>query len=243
MFEEPTLFTPLFSDPLGNVPGSTPDTVPAVNDPVPPATNDDPEPGMILPGLGVPGPTTGAGVGDPGPVADVPDGSTTETPFPFLGVAKVAPDPDPVVGDPGPDEPDDPGPDEPDPVVDDPAPDDPDPVDPAPDGPDPIDPGPGVSGGLQAQADIFGNWPDTDPAGDTFVFDADWGVSTITDFHDGAGIEDVIAFSTSLFADFADLQAHMHQIGDDVVVTDGANTLTITHSDLAQFGVDDFSFF
>jgi Ca2+-binding RTX toxin-like protein len=79
------------------------------------------------------------------------------------------------------------------------------------------------------------------PGSDTFVFKESWGADTLFDFEDA---QDIIAFSKSVFGDFADLQAHMQQVGEDVVVKfDDANVLTIKHTTLGQLGSDDFSFF
>jgi hypothetical protein len=176
---------------------------------------------------------TDPGTGVTDPVADrVNDDATATLPFEGLGVprAPTEADPDPVV--------DDPSPEDPLPPDDDPLPDADAGLDDEP-GATPTDAVPGLN---QAAEDIFRNQDDRNA--DTFVFDADWGTSTITDFIDGERIDPVIAFSSSLFADFADLQAHMHQVDDDVVISDrDNNTLIIRDIDLAQLGADDFSFF
>jgi Ca2+-binding RTX toxin-like protein len=76
---------------------------------------------------------------------------------------------------------------------------------------------------------------------DTFVFKESWGADILFDFQDA---QDIIAFSKSVFGDFADLQTHMQQVGEDVVIKfDDANVLTIKHTSLGQLGSDDFSFF
>jgi hypothetical protein len=176
---------------------------------------------------------TAPGVGATDPVADrVNDDATATLPFEGLGVprAPTEADPDPVVDDPGPE---DPLPPEDDPVSDTDAGLDDEP------GATPTDTLPGLK---NVAEDIFRGQDDRNA--DTFVFDANWGTSTITDFIDGERIDPVIAFSSSLFADFADLQAHMHQVHDDVVISDrDNNTLLIRDTDLAQLGADDFSFF
>ena len=79
------------------------------------------------------------------------------------------------------------------------------------------------------------------PGTDTFVFKESWGADILFDFEDA---QDIIAFSKSVFADFADLQTHMRQVGEDVVVQfEDSNVLTIKHATLGQLGSDDFSFF
>ncbi|MFD2182824.1 calcium-binding protein, partial [Rhodoplanes azumiensis] len=75
---------------------------------------------------------------------------------------------------------------------------------------------------------------------DTFVFKAGYG----RDFVDGftAG-EDVIAFSTDLFADYAAAMATAVQAGDDVVFAiDADTTLTLWNAQLSALTADDFRF-
>jgi hypothetical protein len=214
-------------------PGGT-DTGPGTG-PTNPGTgtvNDEPPPSSPVEWLGVP---RFVAPPDPEPVVDDPDPVTPEP---------VVDDPDPVTPEPVVDDPD---PVTPDPVGDDPDPVTPDPVDnpldPAPGRDDPSDLGLGIPGQNKVAAEIAAGWYEADPVADTFVLNTDWGVGTVTDFVDGERIDSVIAFSSSLFADFADLQMHMEQVGDDVVITEGDNMLTIRNTDLAQLGADDFSFF
>ncbi|MCJ2081488.1 calcium-binding protein [Methylobacterium sp. J-090] len=80
---------------------------------------------------------------------------------------------------------------------------------------------------------------------DTFVFMADYGQDTITDFGRG---HDKIQLSLADFKSFADVQAAWAQVGDDVVITpvepktdtDLAQTLTIEHTKLADLSAHDF---
>jgi hypothetical protein len=79
---------------------------------------------------------------------------------------------------------------------------------------------------------------------DTFHFDPNWGNDTITDFQHGNGTQDVMAFSHAAFADFADVQAHMHQVGGDVLIRyDADNSVLIQHATINQFHAADFLFF
>ena len=231
LFEEGTFFSPSAFDADGFADFNS-DGVLVGTEPVSPGVTD------TGPGTGPTNPGTGTVNDEPPP----------SSPIEGLGVPRVvtAPDPEPVVDDPEPVV-DDPDPVTPDPVGDDPDPVTPDPVDnpvdPAPGRDDAADLGLGVPGQNKVAAEIAAGWYEADPVADTFVFHTDWGLGTVTDFVDGEGLDSVIAFSSSLFADFADLQMHMEQVGDDVVITEGDNMLTIRNTDLAQLGADDFSFF
>lgn len=76
---------------------------------------------------------------------------------------------------------------------------------------------------------------------DTFVFAADFGQDTISDFGDYGA--DVIEFTDGLFAGFADVMAHATQVGGDVAITfDGDNSLTLIGTNLAALHQDNFSF-
>jgi hypothetical protein len=55
--------------------------------------------------------------------------------------------------------------------------------------------------------------------------------------------DDVIQLSTSLFANFAAVQAAMNPLGGDVaIVFDAANAIVLRNTTLASMGVDDFLF-
>ncbi len=81
---------------------------------------------------------------------------------------------------------------------------------------------------------------DTPTAGvgnDTFVFGADFGKDTVTEFHSGDHIE----FENHLFANFAAVQAASSQTGADVVITlDATDTVTLQHTTLASLHASDF---
>src|SRR5207253_3942460 len=60
---------------------------------------------------------------------------------------------------------------------------------------------------------------------DTFVFGPSSGQDTVTDF----GTGDHIEFDTTVFANFAAVQAAMQQVGADTVITHGTDTITLQH--------------
>ena len=73
---------------------------------------------------------------------------------------------------------------------------------------------------------------------DTFVFPPDFGLNTINGFAAGT---DVIQFDHTIFADVADVQSHMQQIGSDVVIEyDPQNVVTLHDVLLANLHVSDF---
>jgi len=76
---------------------------------------------------------------------------------------------------------------------------------------------------------------------DTFVFYANFGQDTITDFAAGAGVGDVIEFHDGLFASFAAVQAASHQVGSDVEIdVDASNSILLKNVTLANLNQDDF---
>ncbi|QND68651.1 hypothetical protein HB777_04580 [Mesorhizobium loti] len=78
---------------------------------------------------------------------------------------------------------------------------------------------------------------------DTFVFRADFGVDTITDFTAGAASPDIIQFADTVFDDFASVLAAAAQVGADTVIThDASNVLTLKNVALANLHQDDFQF-
>lgn len=81
---------------------------------------------------------------------------------------------------------------------------------------------------------------------DTFVFDsAAIGNDVITDFNAGTSTtsDDVIQFSTSVFADWAAVYAASAQVGADVAITHSAgNTITLQNVNLANLDAGDFVF-
>ncbi|MBO0881657.1 MAG: hypothetical protein J2P17_15205, partial [Mycobacterium sp.] len=81
-----------------------------------------------------------------------------------------------------------------------------------------------------------------DSGNDTFVFHPGFGADTVTTFADGTD-EDMIEFSTSIFANFAAVQAASAQVGTDVVIAASpTDTVTLKNYNLANLGADDFRF-
>jgi Ca2+-binding RTX toxin-like protein len=77
---------------------------------------------------------------------------------------------------------------------------------------------------------------------DAFIFRPSFGADTITSFDDGTD-QDVIEFSSSIFANFAAVQAGSAQVGADVVITASpTDTITLKNYNLANLGADDFRF-
>ena len=66
------------------------------------------------------------------------------------------------------------------------------------------------------------------------------GNDTVTDFADG----DKIQIDDAIFSDFADVQAHMQQVGNDVVITyDGNNSITLENTNINSMNANDFLFY
>ena len=82
-----------------------------------------------------------------------------------------------------------------------------------------------------------------DAGGDRFVFGLNFGKDVITDFAAGVSGTDVIEFASSMFANFADVQAGMTQVGTATVITHGAtNTITLNGVAPSALDADDFRF-
>jgi hypothetical protein len=65
----------------------------------------------------------------------------------------------------------------------------------------------------------------------------------ISPFGDAGANQDIIDFSTSVFANFAAVQAASHQVGTDVqIVFDATNSVLVKNVLLANLGADDFHF-
>ena len=76
---------------------------------------------------------------------------------------------------------------------------------------------------------------------DTFVFAANFGKDTITDFQNTGGTQDVVQFDHTVFADYSAVQAHMAQSGSSVVITlDANNTVELQNTSLSQLHASDF---
>jgi Ca2+-binding RTX toxin-like protein len=77
---------------------------------------------------------------------------------------------------------------------------------------------------------------------DAFIFRPGFGIDTINVFDDAAA-NDIIEFSSSIFVNFAAVQAASAQVGADVVITASpTDTITLKNYNLANLGADDFRF-
>jgi hypothetical protein len=75
---------------------------------------------------------------------------------------------------------------------------------------------------------------------DTFVFAESFGNDVIKDF--GAKGSDVIQFSSAVFSDYASVLSHASQQGNDVVISAGADSLTLKWTKLDALSSQDFHF-
>lgn len=78
---------------------------------------------------------------------------------------------------------------------------------------------------------------------DVFVFEDGFGNDTINDFDALNDLEKIDLAGVTEITDFADLQAnHLSQSGANVLITDGADTITLLNVNLADLGAEDFVF-
>ncbi len=78
---------------------------------------------------------------------------------------------------------------------------------------------------------------------DTFIFKDNFGTDIIKDFNANADGEKIDLSAVSEISNFNDLdQNHMNQVGNDVVITDGSNSISLEDVDLAKLDIDDFLF-
>jgi Ca2+-binding RTX toxin-like protein len=77
---------------------------------------------------------------------------------------------------------------------------------------------------------------------DTFVFAQDFGQDVIKDFRASGANHDTIEFSKSTFADFDSMLANAQQVGHDVVITSGTDSLTLKHTNVSSLSAQDFQF-
>ena len=77
---------------------------------------------------------------------------------------------------------------------------------------------------------------------DTFVFAANFGNDLIKDFHASGPNHDVIQFNNTAFDSFASVLAHASQVGGDVVISAGSDSLTLKHTKLNALDTHDFHF-
>ena len=88
--------------------------------------------------------------------------------------------------------------------------------------------------------DVVSGWAGSD----TFVYADGFGVDTITDFDVANANETIDLSAVSNITDFADLAAnHLSSNGaGDAVITDGANSITLTNVAAASLTSDEFDF-
>lgn len=78
---------------------------------------------------------------------------------------------------------------------------------------------------------------------DTFYFEALFRSDTIQDFKDNATENDILEFSSAIFASFSDVVAASAQVGSDVVITiSSSDRITVKAWNVANMGADDFLF-
>jgi hypothetical protein len=77
---------------------------------------------------------------------------------------------------------------------------------------------------------------------DTFVFDANFGRDVIKDFAASGSSHDTIQFSKTVFDSFASVLSHASQVGQDVVISTGHDTLTLKNTKLSALDSHDFQF-
>jgi Ca2+-binding RTX toxin-like protein len=78
---------------------------------------------------------------------------------------------------------------------------------------------------------------------DTFVFAAGFGKDTVADFQNTDGVQDMLQFDKTVFADFSALQSHMAEVGTSVVITvDSNNTIEIRNMTLSELHAGNFLF-
>src|SRR5262249_39164039 len=77
---------------------------------------------------------------------------------------------------------------------------------------------------------------------DTFVFAANFGHDVITDFSAGGKGHDTIQSNKSVFDSFADVLSDASQVGQNVVISEGTDTLTLKNTKLGALNSHDFHF-
>ena len=78
--------------------------------------------------------------------------------------------------------------------------------------------------------------------GDTFVFAANFGRDVIKDFVASGSGQDTIQFSKTVFDSFASVLSHASQVGEDVAISTGNDTLTLKNTKLGALNSNDFHF-
>ncbi|MEH2507275.1 hypothetical protein V1290_006086 [Bradyrhizobium sp. AZCC 1578] len=77
---------------------------------------------------------------------------------------------------------------------------------------------------------------------DTFAFAANFGRDVIKDFTASGSAQDTIQFSKTVFDSFASVLSHASQVGQDIVISSGSDTLTLKNTKLSSLSSQDFHF-
>ena len=77
---------------------------------------------------------------------------------------------------------------------------------------------------------------------DTFVFASNFGHSTVQGFTVAGPGQDTIQFSKTVFDSFASVLSHASQVGQDVVISSGSDTLKLLNTKLGALNSHDFHF-
>ncbi|HVX77216.1 MAG TPA: Ig-like domain-containing protein [Bradyrhizobium sp.] len=77
---------------------------------------------------------------------------------------------------------------------------------------------------------------------DTFVFAPNFGNDVIKDFAAAGRAHDTIQFSHNVFDSFASVLSHAQQVGQDVVISAGSDTLTLKNTKIGALNNYDFHF-
>jgi hypothetical protein len=75
---------------------------------------------------------------------------------------------------------------------------------------------------------------------DTFSFAPNFGNDVITDFDAVGRRHDVVEFNKSVFDSFASVLSHASQVGQDVVISTGTDSLTLKNTKLSSLDSHDF---
>jgi hypothetical protein len=77
---------------------------------------------------------------------------------------------------------------------------------------------------------------------DTFVFAPNFGNDVIKGFVAAGAAHDTVEFSKSVFDSFASVLSHASQVGQDVVISTGADSLTLKNTKIGALHNYDFHF-
>ena len=74
------------------------------------------------------------------------------------------------------------------------------------------------------------------------MFAANFGRDVIKDFVSSGSGQDTIQFSKTVFDSFASVLSHASQVGEDVAISTGNDTLTLKNTKLGALNSNDFHF-